>query len=327
MVSKIKGFRAVKFWQFNCRSRSTAIMTNSNLAQSDQSEIDFLDWARDHLKDEWRVSGNSLQTVHVGIEYLSMPSSTLELPPLAEHTIAIARTHQSRQVNQFDASEYDGVQHPGEFWLLPAGVPAFCHWESPDEGLVLTIHPKALQQVAAETECLNPDKVELRSVLSDHDPQLEAIARSFHAEMTHTGIGGRLYSESLANLFNIHLLRNYCTQPLALRTHEGGLSQHSLRQVLDYIHSYLDRDLNLDAFANLANMSKYHFIALFKQSTGMTPHQYVIQQRIKRAQELLGDRKLSISEISLACGFANQSHFTRLFRKHTGVPPKAYRDR
>jgi len=96
---------------------------------------------------------------------------------------------------------------------------------------------------------------------------------------------------------------------------------------LDYIHSHLDQDLSLEALANLVSMSRYHFIGLFKQSTGMTPHQYVIQQRIKRAKELLGDRKLSISEISLACGFANQSHFTRLFRKQTGATPKAYRER
>jgi AraC family transcriptional regulator len=73
-------------------------------------------------------------------------------------------------------------------------------------------------------------------------------------------------------------------------------------------------------------MSKYYFIELFKQSMGMTPHQYVIQQRIKRAQDLLSDRTLAISEISLACGFANQSHFTRLFRTLTGMTPKAYRD-
>jgi AraC family transcriptional regulator len=229
--------------------------------------------------------------------------------------------------NQFDGGEYDGVENVDDFHLLPAGVPAFFHWEIPDEVLSLTIHPKGVQQVAAETECLNPDKVELRSVLFSHDPQLAAIARSFHVEMNQAGIGGQLYSESLANILNIHLLRHYCTQTITLRTFKDGLSQHSLQQILDYIHSHLDRDLSLETLANLANMSKYHFIYLFKRSKGMTPHQYVIQQRIQRAQELLRDRKLAISEIGLACGFANQSHFTRLFRKHMGIAPKAYRDR
>jgi AraC family transcriptional regulator len=126
---------------------------------------------------------------------------------------------------------------------------------------------------------------------------------------------------------NIHLLRHYCTQPIALQTHRDRLSQHRLQQVLEYIHSHLDQDLSLDTLANLANMSKYHFIYLFTKLQGATPHQYVIQQRIQKAQALLSNRKLAISEISLLCGFANQSHFTRLFRKHMGVPPKAYRDR
>jgi AraC family transcriptional regulator len=302
-------------------------MTNSNRSQSNRSEIDYFDWATDHLKDEWRVAKNFLHTRHVAVEHLMVPSSAVELPPLTEHLIVMALTHQPRQINQFDGGEYDGVQSLDEFHLLPAGVPAFFYWEIPDEVLALTIHPKVLQQVAAETECLNPDNVNLRSVLLSHDPQLTAIARAFHAEMNQAGIGGRLYVESLANLLNIHLLRHYCTQAIALRTYKDGLNQHSLQQVLDYIHSHLDRDLSLDTLANLANASKYHFIYLFKQSKGMTPHQYVIQQRIQRAQALLSDRKLAISEISFACGFANQSHFTRLFRKHIGVPPKAYRDR
>jgi AraC family transcriptional regulator len=302
-------------------------MISSNLSLSGHSEVNYSDWATDHLNDEWRVSKSSLHSRQIAVEHLIMPGSTVDFPPLTEHAIVLSLTHQSRQVNQFGGGEYDGVQRLGEFFLLPAKSPAFFHWDIPHDVLALTIHPKALQQVAAETECLNPDRIELRSVLLSYDPQLAEIARSFHAEMNQAGIGGQLYSESLANILNIHLLRHYCTQTISLRTCKDGLSQHSLQQILDYIHSYLDRDLSLETLANLANMSKYHFIYLFKRSKGMTPHQYVIQQRIQRAQELLRDRKLAISEISLACGFANQSHFTRLFHKHKGVPPKAYRDR
>ncbi|MCY6490272.1 helix-turn-helix domain-containing protein [Leptolyngbya sp. GGD] len=302
-------------------------MTGNNPPQAHHAEIDYLDWAAEHLKGEWRVSKSSLYTRYVSTEHLITLPNTLECPPLIENLIVMSLTEQSRQVNRFDGGEYDGVEKPGEFCLLPSGLSGTYYWEAPAEALVLTIHPKELQRVAVETECLNPDRVELRSVLLDRDPQIEAIARSFYSEMKQTGIGGQLYSESLANILNIHLLRHYCTQPITLRRYESGLSQHSLQQVLDYIHSHLERDLSLDTLSNLANMSKYHFIYLFKQSKGMTPHQYVIQQRIHRAKEMLGDRKLAISGIGLACGFANQSHFTRLFRKHTGVAPKAYRDR
>jgi AraC family transcriptional regulator len=302
-------------------------MTSRTVSHADPSEVNYSDWATGHLKDEWRVEKNSLHTRHMAIEHLIMPGSTVDFPPLTEHAIVVALTHQSRQVNQFGGGAYDGVQSVGEFFLLPARVPAFFHWDIPHDVLALTIHPKGLQQVAAETECLNPDNVELRSVLLSHDPQLATIIQSFHAEMNQVGMGGRLYSESLANILNIHLLRQYCTQTLCLRRYEGGLGRHTLKKILEYIESHLDQDLSLDTLASLANLSKYHFIDLFKQSMTMTPHQYVIQQRIQRAKELLSDRTLAISDVGLACGFANQSHFTRLFRKHTGVPPKAYRDR
>jgi AraC family transcriptional regulator len=252
-----------------------------------------------------------------------------------EHLIAVALTSQLRIVHQFDDCEYEGKQSPGEFFLLPAGIPAFWHWEIPDESLALTISPEMLSKVAAETECLNPDRIELRSVLLDRDPQLEAIARSFQSEMTQVSIGGRLYTESLANILSVHLLRHYCTHPITLRTYTGGLGKKVLQQVLDYIQANIAGNLSLNAIAQEVNISQYHFISLFKQSMGMTPHQYVIQQRIERAKELLRDSppkrlmqpNLSISEIGFACGFANQSHFTRLFRKHTGVTPKAYRER
>ncbi|MEA5573413.1 helix-turn-helix transcriptional regulator [Calothrix sp. UHCC 0171] len=82
----------------------------------------------------------------------------------------------------------------------------------------------------------------------------------------------------------------------------------------------------LDAIAKQVNISQYYFITLFKQSMGVTPHQYIMQQQIERAKQLLHQTTLSITEVAFSCGFANQSHFTRLFRKHTGVTPKAYQD-
>jgi AraC family transcriptional regulator len=76
----------------------------------------------------------------------------------------------------------------------------------------------------------------------------------------------------------------------------------------------------------VAGMSQYYFASLFKQSMGVTPWQYVMQQRLERAKELLTQRDRSIVEIALQCGFKSQSHFTQQFRKFTGVTPKRYQD-
>jgi len=76
----------------------------------------------------------------------------------------------------------------------------------------------------------------------------------------------------------------------------------------------------------VVEMSPYHFARLFKQSTGFTPHQYLINSRIERAKMLLAEKKLSIAEICEYVGFRSPSHFIALFRKFTSMTPKAYRD-
>jgi AraC family transcriptional regulator len=82
----------------------------------------------------------------------------------------------------------------------------------------------------------------------------------------------------------------------------------------------------LTELAAIADMGSHHFGNLFKRSTGLSPYQYIIQQRLDRAKELLKDRELSIVDIAVKSGFANQSHLTTLFRKHLSITPKRYRE-
>jgi AraC family transcriptional regulator len=213
----------------------------------------------------------------------------------------------------------------GGIALIPSGV---CHRTvstQQNEFVLLNLDPSYLNQVAQDWDgSILPYLVPHSS--SQPDPLLFQISLALTAEIAAGYPGGRLYGDSICNFLAVHLLRNYSNLVPKTSQHEGGLNQHNLQQVLDYIDSFLDRDLSLEALAGVVGISKYHFINLFKQSMGMTPHQYVIQQRIERARRLLRDCTSTISEISLACGFANQSHFTRLFRKHTGVTPKTYRE-
>ena len=166
--------------------------------------------------------------------------------------------------------------------------------------------------------------IELNPILCDRDPKLGYIARSFLAEMENDGIGGRLYSETLAIQLGIHLLRNYCTLPIKLKQYNGGLSSRKLQAAIDYIQANLEHKIGLNNLAKITKISPYHFSRLFKQSTGLTPHQYVIQQRIELGKKLLQQENLPITEIALMCGFAGQSSFTTAFRKLVGVTPKSY---
>jgi AraC family transcriptional regulator len=84
----------------------------------------------------------------------------------------------------------------------------------------------------------------------------------------------------------------------------------------------LHQDLKLDEIAAIAQLSLYHFIRLFKQSLGITPYQYILQHRIEKAKYLLTHSELNIAEIAAQTGFCDQSHFTRHFKRMTGVTPK-----
>jgi AraC family transcriptional regulator len=96
-------------------------------------------------------------------------------------------------------------------------------------------------------------------------------------------------------------------------------------QVLDYINDYLNQDIKLADLAALLDMSQFHFSRLFKQSIGITPYQYLLQQRVERAKQLLKQTERSIMDIALECGFNSHSHLSKQFRQVTGMSPRAYR--
>jgi AraC family transcriptional regulator len=105
----------------------------------------------------------------------------------------------------------------------------------------------------------------------------------------------------------------------------GGLPGSRLRRVIGYIDSNLHRELSLSELSAVVRMSPYHFARLFKRSTGMAPHQFVVRRRIERASALLATPGLSIRAIASAVGFKASGHFSTTFRRLTGVTPSARR--
>jgi AraC family transcriptional regulator len=102
------------------------------------------------------------------------------------------------------------------------------------------------------------------------------------------------------------------------------MSPQETQLVIDYIYSHISTNMSLHELSSLIPTSVYNFCRLFRNTVGITPHQYMIRLRVEEAKRLLKERKLSIAEISLHLGFANQSHFTRTFSRNTGTPPGRY---
>lgn len=105
----------------------------------------------------------------------------------------------------------------------------------------------------------------------------------------------------------------------------GGLPECRLRRVAQYIQENLHREVPLAELGGLVHMSPYHFARLFKRSTGVSPHRFLIQRRLEQAKTLLAAQTVLIAEIARSVGFRTASHFTSTFRRATGITPSAYR--
>lgn len=107
---------------------------------------------------------------------------------------------------------------------------------------------------------------------------------------------------------------------------EGGLPRYQLRRAVEFIDANIGHAIRIDEVARTVGVSRFHFHRLFRKSTGLTPHQFIVQRRIARARELLSTSKLPIVDVGGRVGFADQSHFTTTFRRITSMTPKTYRD-
>lgn len=105
----------------------------------------------------------------------------------------------------------------------------------------------------------------------------------------------------------------------------GGLAPWQKRKVIAYIQSRLDKPILLKSLAQLVSLSVSHFCRAFRESTGQSPHTYITEMRVNRAKEMMLGTRKPLSQIALACGFADQAHLSRLFRRRVGQTPHAWR--
>jgi AraC family transcriptional regulator len=188
----------------------------------------------------------------------------------------------------------------------------------------LFLEPATLARAACEF--VDADKIELARQLHIRDPLIQHMGLALKAELEFGSVDSRLYAESMASALSMHLLRRYSVGKQEIRNYTGGLPKYQLKEAIAYIHDHLDQNLTLAELSSAVHMSPHYFASLFKQSTKLTPHQYVTKCRIDKAKQLLARHELTLVEICHQVGFQNQSHFTRVFRQYTTTTPKAYRD-
>ena len=242
----------------------------------------------------------------------------------AEHTLIIGMDNALKAEWSIDGQFKDLQYNRGDVFVVPAGVPHRAYWKQESEGIMLALKPESV--VSAAIDSVNSDRLEIVPQFASTDLRLLQIGKWLLAELQEKQMGSSLYIESLTTMLKVHLLRNYSAVQPTITDYRGGLAKHKQRKAIFFINENLDRDLKLAQIAGLVGMSPYHFARMFKQSTGLTPHQYLVRQRLVKAKELLRYSDMAIADIAYTVGYKNPSHFAKVFRKHIKVSPTDYRN-
>src|SRR6202795_3709273 len=212
---------------------------------------------------------------------------------------------------QIGNSVVEGWSDPGTINLTPPGVEGTWEASASSRAAVVVIRPEFLARAIEEHWGADSSKVEIIKQFLIRDPVIEAITLNLAREAAGGSPTGRLYVESGCEFLAHHLIYRYSslspTPPLSM----GGLSSRPLRLVLEYIEDTLGQPIKLRELAALAGISARHFERAFRQSTGSSPHAYVMKRRLYMARDLLINRpELPVDQIALRLGFSSSDHFS-----------------
>jgi AraC family transcriptional regulator len=224
--------------------------------------------------------------------------------------------------------------HEGDWFLTPAdGEPYALRWKSLSSDPLKTLHlhlnadlfSRTVQQIVDR----DPSRMMVLERTGFQDPLLAHIGLSLQQELQSPAPKSmdKLYAETAAQMLAAHLLRHYTTTNVFIPEYNRKLSSHQIQHLTTFILDHLNQNLSLEMLAQQVGFSTYHFARLFRQTTGESPHQFVLRQRLEVAQRLLKETDLPLTQVTLEVGIANQSHFTQAFKRHWGVTPLVYRQK
>ena len=209
--------------------------------------------------------------------------------------------------------------------LVPAGVPVSRSFRGRSDFISFYLAPGVVEEVAADTFDVHADRVRLVESFAVQDDVLARFGLLLKAEAETGGEGTCLFTDTLNRALALHLLRTYSAGSPRAPTAPQPLVGWRLRRTIDYMQEHITENLPLTRLAAAAGLSPSHLARSFRAATGQPPHRYLIRLRIDMAREMLEHTRLPIIDVGARCGFEQTTHFATMFRKVTGMSPRAYR--
>ncbi|MFD1874174.1 helix-turn-helix transcriptional regulator [Hymenobacter bucti] len=212
--------------------------------------------------------------------------------------------------------------HYGDGGLYPAGEYGPLAWDGPADVLHLHLNPQLLEDRARQG--LDLTHFALRDQFRLEDGLLTHLGRQL---LTATGAEhalGQLYTESLTTALSLHLITHYASYEQRIANAGARLPGAVLARIEAYIEAAAEQVITLEALAELANLSVFHFARRFKLTIGRSPYQYVLDWKITRARQLLRAGNQPVAVISDTLGFASPAHFSAAFKRAVGQSPRTF---
>lgn len=290
------------------------------------SEINNTPDVKTAVKAEKSAAANAESWHGIDIVKFNLSFTELSVPAAPAHKITVNLTAPRYVRAMIGADRHEKFVRRDDISLIPAHEPS--HWRHMTEAksrlLQLYVEPAVLCE-AARGVGVDPDKIRLVGRLGVPDLQIKHVAFALMSELEAGCPSGRLYGEAAATMLAAHLLKHYSTSHPVAGGCQGGIPQQKLRLILDHLNDRISESISLDELAAIAGWSRYHFIRQFKHSTGLAPHQFLLNLRVERAGNLLRNCAIPVADVALRTGFSDQSHLTRIFKKHFGLTPCEFR--
>ena len=258
------------------------------------------------------------------LEYFEAEPASMPTDRYSQHHIILnLKDEPHRLENWRDGEHRDFTYHKNEIIVTPAGVESGWKWHVKTKCVIITLDPARFEQFA---------QTELGILLSTE--QLKDLPQFLDEDITQSGIqlkeslqcdlGSQVMFESYARIFLTKLILKYGLQAEEYDFSKSFTAQH-YKQVLDYIAVNYSNNILLEDMTAQANLSPSHFSRLFKQTIGQSPYQFLMAYRVEQAKKMLDKPNALMIDIALYCGFSDQAHFSRTFKKIEGLTPKQYR--
>jgi AraC family transcriptional regulator len=238
---------------------------------------------------------------------------------LDEHVLAMMVRHGAIEVGARRSSMRRVTFQAGEMGFFPRHTERWVG-AGDQERLLLHISDTALMAACDGIPGAAVDGHRCKMV----DARLAALIAAVNSERIAGFPSGRLFLDSVEQALAATLVDAYAGRGLSVRLFRGGLGPARLRRIKEFVHAKMEDELTLIEMAQSVELSPAHFSRMFRRSTGETPHQFVLRNRIERAKTMLRASEARILDVALACGFKTQQHFARVFRHVCGVSPKEY---